>query len=86
MLVSALILEFGSAPGTVNVATGKPHSTFGPLTLKDLDVFPSNESLLGRFAGDLPLVSTRRGPLVSRISSAIGDGSGIILDLRRVLS
>lgn len=49
-------------------------------------MFPSNESLLGRFAGDLPMVSTRRGPPVSGISSAVGDGSGIILDLRRVLS
>lgn len=82
--MSALMLPFGSIPGTVNVAT--LDSTFGPLTLKDLDAFPSNESLFDRFAGDLPVISIRRGPPVSGISSAIGDGCGIILDLRRVLS
>lgn len=32
------------------------------------------------------MVSTRRGPPVSGISSAIGDGCGIMLDLRRILS
>lgn len=84
MLESVLILEFGSAPGTDNVA--RLGSTFGPLTLKDLDAFPSNESRFGRFAGDLLMISTRRGPPVSGSSSVIDVGCGIMLDLRRILS
>lgn len=84
VLVSVLMLPFGSIPGTVSVGT--VDNTLDPLTLKDLEAFPSNESLLGRLAGDLPTISTRRGSPPSEISSSIGDACGIILDLRRVLS
>ena len=48
---------------------GMVDKTFGPLTLSDLDVFPSKDSRLGLFAGDRPMVSTLRGPPDSELSS-----------------
>jgi len=87
MLASVLMLVFGSVPGTVNDVATTLGNTFDPFTLSDLDAFPSNESLLGRFAGDLAMISTRRGPPDSEISSVLISGCGIIkLDLRRALS
>lgn len=78
MLTSAFAL------GTVSVAIAD--KALGPLTRNDLDALPSNESLLGLFAGDRPIVSARRGPPDSCVSSPEEDGCGIMLDRRRVFS
>jgi hypothetical protein len=56
---SALILRFASLPGTVRVDI-----TLGLFTRNDLDTLERRESLLGRFAGDRPIVSTLLGALV----------------------